>query len=214
MVKLTIDGQETEVLEGTTVLEAARQINIKIPTLCYNRHLMPYGGCRMCLVEISQANSTRPPALAVSCAYPAENGAIVVTNTERVLKARKFVIQLMLAKCPDSDKLKELAEEYGISKDDKSDVIGNYLLNRASNTTHTKCVLCGLCTRVCAELVGMSAISFSGRGSKRKVKTPFERISMTCIGCGACAYLCPTKAIKIEEADQDSISKSAAHHHM
>ena len=200
MVKLTIDGREVEVTEGTTVLEAAKELSIKIPTLCYNHHLKPYGGCRMCLVEKSIPNSPRPPELIVSCAYPAENGAVISTNSERVLKARKFVIELMLVRCPDSNLIKDLAEEYGISKDDKSDVVGYYLLNRAVSIEHTKCVLCGLCTRVCAELVGMSAISFSGRGSKRKVLTPFDRISDTCIGCGACAYICPTKAIKIEEA--------------
>jgi len=200
MVKLTIDGQEVEVSEGTTVLEAAKELNIKIPTLCYNRHLKPYGGCRMCLVEKSIPNSPRPPELIVSCAYPAENGAVISTNSERVLNARRFVIELMLVKCPDSNEIKDIAKEYGISKDDKSDLVGNYLLNRANTTNHTKCVLCGLCTRVCAELVGMSAISFSGRGSRRKIKTPFDKISSTCIGCGACAYLCPTKAIKIEEA--------------
>jgi len=200
MVKLTIDGREVEVPEGTTVLEAAKELSIKIPTLCYNHHLKPYGGCRMCLVEKSIPNSPRPPELIVSCAYPAENGAVISTNSERVLKARKFVIELMLVRCPDSNLIKDLAEEYGISKDDKSDVVGYYLLNRAVSIEHTKCVLCGLCTRVCAELVGMSAISFSGRGSKRKVLTPFDRISDTCIGCGACAYICPTKAIKIEEA--------------
>jgi len=200
MAKLTIDGREIEVPEGTTVLEAAKELNIKIPTLCYNSHLKPYGGCRMCLVEKSNPNSPRPPELIVSCAYPAENGAVISTNSERVLKARKFVIELMLVRCPDSNLIKDLAEEYGISKDDKSDVVGYYLLNRAVSIEHTKCVLCGLCTRVCAELVGMSAISFSGRGSKRKVLTPFDRISDTCIGCGACAYICPTKAIKIEEA--------------
>jgi len=202
MVKLTIDNQEVEVPDGTTVLEAAKELKINIPTLCYNQRLKPYGGCRMCLVEKSIPNSPRPPELIVSCAYPAENGALITTNSERVVKGRKFVIELLFAKCPDSDAIKDLAKEYGVNNNDPTDVVANYLLNRANsnNTNHTKCVLCGLCTRVCAELVGMSAISFSGRGSKRKIKTPFEKISATCIGCGACAYLCPTKAIKIEEA--------------
>ena len=109
MVKLTIDGQEVEVPDGTTVLEAAKELNIKIPTLCYNRHLKPYGGCRMCLVEKSIPNSPRPPELIVSCAYPAENSAVISTNSERVLKARRFVIELILVKCPDSNEIKDIA---------------------------------------------------------------------------------------------------------
>ena len=112
----------------------------------------------------------------------------VKTDTERVRKTRKIVLELLLAQCPDSDKIKMITQEYGITKPQIK------LKNKG------ECIQCGLCVRVCAEVVGMGAISFANRGTKRRVQTPFDKISDICIGCGACAYLCPTDAIKIEEA--------------
>lgn len=201
MVRLSIDGMEVEVNEGTTILEAATQLNIDIPTLCYNHHLKPYGSCRLCVVERSKGGLSGTPELVTSCSTQVNEGDVILTNSERVKRARKFIVQLLLSRCPTSSFLQELAKRHDVSKDDKSDIVGYYLLNKSSVGKTTKCILCGLCVRVCAELVGMNAITFYSRGVRREVRTPFERISDTCIGCGACAYICPTKAIRIEPAD-------------
>ncbi|MBI4650233.1 (2Fe-2S)-binding protein [Candidatus Desantisbacteria bacterium] len=184
MIKFIINDRELEVENGKTILEAAFASGIKIPTLCYNKELSPYGACRLCLVEIAGGGRI---GLHAACLYKVTEGLIVKTDTERVKKARKIVIELLLAGNPDSEKIKLIAEEYGVNK------------TRINLGTRTDCILCGLCVRVCAEVVGMSAISFAGRGTRKKVQTPFDKISDTCIGCGACAYICPTKAIKIEQ---------------
>jgi bidirectional [NiFe] hydrogenase diaphorase subunit len=203
MIKLTIDDKIVEVAEGTTLLEAAKTLKIKIPTLCYNNYLKPYGGCRMCLVEITTAQMGSRSRLVSSCTYPAEEGLIVYTATDRVKRGRTFVLELLIARCPESAELKELAKEIGISYDDATnlDDVGNYLLYEAPKPEATKCVLCGLCVRVCAEVTKRNALGLTYRGAKRKVTTPFKKISETCIGCGSCAYLCPTNAITVEEAD-------------
>ncbi len=201
MVTLSIDEKTVEVSENMTVLEAANGASIAIPTLCYNSYLKPYGGCRMCLVEVENPGTRLKPRLVSSCTYPVEKGLVVRTRTERVLDARKFILELLLARCPESPEIQELAREHGVSADDASalDAVGRYLLFRAPRPEHTKCILCGLCVRVCSEVVQRSALSLTYRGSKKKVKTPFDRISKTCIGCGSCAYLCPTNAITVEE---------------
>jgi NADH dehydrogenase/NADH:ubiquinone oxidoreductase subunit G len=201
MVKLTIDNTPIEVTENTTVFDAAKKIGIKIPTLCYNTYLKPYGGCRICLVEVTMPGMKGPSQLVSSCTHPVGEGMVVQTSSEKVIDARKFIIELMLARCPDSVDIQELAKQYNISTTNTSslDDVGRYLLFSAPKPEHTKCILCGLCVRVCAEVVQRYALSLSYRGSHKKVRTPFNRISKTCIGCGSCAYLCPTNAITVEE---------------
>ena len=107
----------------------------------------------------------------------------------RLEKTRKVIFELLLARCPDAEKIKKLAKEYGVTE------------TRIKLKKKENCILCGLCVRVCAEISQRNAQSFSGRGYKRQVQTPFDKISDKCIGCGACAYLCPVEALKIEEAD-------------
>ncbi|MHC5054620.1 MAG: 2Fe-2S iron-sulfur cluster-binding protein [Planctomycetota bacterium] len=196
MPKLTIDGQETIAKNGTTVLEAARALDIKIPALCYHPALEPYGACRVCLVEVTKGGRTR---LTASCTYPVDDGLEVVTQSERITRARKIVIGLMLARAPRSEKIVELAEEYGVTAD-ATDKTAAYLYDRVKGGDPADCILCGLCVRACREVVGRSATSFVHRGGEKAVSTPFGGISDTCIGCGACAYLCPTQAIQVEQA--------------
>jgi NADH dehydrogenase/NADH:ubiquinone oxidoreductase subunit G len=202
MVSLTIDNKKVEVQEGSTVLEAAREAGVKIPTLCYNKYLKPYGGCRMCLVEVSNPRGSGPSLIVSSCTFPAAEGIVVDTTSDKVREARKFIVELLLARCPDSSDIQQLAQEYNISISEESshDDIGRYLLKKAPVPEHTKCILCGLCVRVCAQVVQRNALSLSYRGTSKKVRTPFNKMSETCIGCGSCAYLCPTNTITVEEA--------------
>ncbi len=185
MVKFTLNDKELEVEEGTTILEAALEAGITIPTLCYHKELTAYGACRICLIEIVGGGR---PGVETSCLYKVTEGLEVKTDTERVQHSRKIVFELLLARCPQSEILTELAAEYGVTE------------TRIRRKQTENCILCGLCVRVCAEVTGRNAVSFSDRGARRKVRTPFDKVSEKCIGCGACAYLCPTATIKIEEA--------------
>jgi len=188
MINLTINDKKLSVPEGKSVLEAALAAGIKIPTLCYHKELTPYGSCRLCLVEITAGGKL---GLQTACLCEVKEGLVIKTDTEKVIATRKIILELLLARSPDSEKIKKLAQEYGVTE------------TRINLKHKHTCILCGLCVRVCAEIVGRHAISFSHRGSKRKVYTPFDKTSESCIGCGACAYLCPTGAIKIEEADKN-----------
>jgi len=185
MINITINDKKLQVEEGKTILEAATGAGIKIPALCQHKDLLPYGACRLCLVEITGGAKL---GVQTSCLYRVTEGLVIKTDTERVIKTRKIIFELLLARCPDSEKIKKLAQEYGVTE------------SRITLKNKKNCVLCGLCVRVCSEVVGMNAINFANRGNKRKVQTPFDKVSDTCIGCGACAYLCPTQSIKIEGA--------------
>jgi NADH dehydrogenase/NADH:ubiquinone oxidoreductase subunit G len=205
MLHVTIDDKTLELESKITILEAAKSAGIKIPTLCHNDTLKPYSGCRICLVEARMGKDATRSVLVPSCSSRIEDGLVVETKSERVKEARIFIIELFLSRCPESEEIQRVAKEVGVPIEEKEsleeplDVVGEYLLHRAPRIDHTNCILCGLCVRVCAEVPERHALSFAGRGMTRKVKTPFEKIATTCIGCGSCAYVCPTKTITIEE---------------
>jgi NADH dehydrogenase/NADH:ubiquinone oxidoreductase subunit G len=189
MVKLTIDDKAVEAQEGETILEAARRYGIYIPTLCHHPAVTAYGGCRLCLVEAFWGKKSK---LVVSCIYTVEEGGIFKTNTERVQKSRRLILELLLARCPEVEAIKELAGRFGV-------------VSSRFRKGFKDCALCGLCTRVCQELIGKSAIGFSRRGVNKEVSTPFHKGSDPCLGCEACAYVCPTGAIKFKTGKKEKI---------
>ncbi len=186
MITFTINDKVLEVEEGTTILRAALDAGIRIPTLCYHKELTPGGTCRVCMVEIISGGR---PGLQAACLFKVMNGLVVKTDTEQVRATRKIIIELLMAKSPGSKVLMDMAEEFGITD------------TRITLKNTEQCYLCGLCVRACSEISQRNAISFAYRGKKRTIQTAFDEVSKTCIGCGACAYLCPTGRIKIEEME-------------
>jgi bidirectional [NiFe] hydrogenase diaphorase subunit len=175
MITLTINGLQTSVEEGTTLLEAARFLGFPIPTLCYNEGLSPYGACRLCVVEIGEGKGAR---LVSSCTYPAQEGLVVRTASERVLKARRMILELLLASCPQSKVIQDLASAHNIRQ-------------QRFKQEYEDCILCGLCVRMCEEQMMAKAIGFRGRGENRSIGTPFDIHSEVCRLCGGCVYICP-----------------------
>ncbi len=176
---ITIDGRTTQVAQGTTILNAARQAGLTIPTLCNFRGLPPYAACRVCLVELE---TPRGPRYVASCSHPAEDGAIVHTDTEQVRQLRQTVLELMLAQAPKLRELADFAAKLGVQAT-PFDVEAN-----------GECVLCGLCVRVCGQLMGRGAVNLVGRGANRKVAPAFGEPTKQCQACGACEFVCPTGA--------------------
>ncbi len=183
MVKINIDGRELEAKEGQTILQAAQEHNIYIPTLCFNEAVKSYGACRLCIVEIERNGRKR---LVTSCLYPVEAGLSVLTDSPRVKSNRRMIMQLLLARCPNNKIVKDMAKKLGVEK-------------TPFKLEDKNCILCGLCTRACEEVVGASAISLVDRGVNREVAAPFYEASENCIGCGSCVYVCPIGAITIED---------------
>ncbi len=186
MLTLKIDGRELKANEGATILDVARDNGIAIPALCHHEAVKAYGSCRMCMVEISRNGRSK---LVTSCLYPVEDGLNVETHSENVLNVRRGVIEFLLARCPNLPVIQNLAKELGIEKPP------------FRSTDDEKCILCGLCTRVCKEVVGVNAIGMANRGVDRQVATPFFEPSEVCIGCGSCAYVCPAHTIQMKDVD-------------
>lgn len=179
-ILLQIDGKEVKAQAGMTVLEAARSAGIHIPTLCFHEKLEPYGGCRLCIVELESRGWTR---LVVSCVYPVEKNLVVKTRSEKVDRIRKMVLQLLLAHAPDAFDLQDLAKEYGADK--------NRFEKEASF-----CIHCGLCVRYCAEVKKKNALGFIDRGIRKEISFIPEIASKECWDCKECFPLCPTEALQ------------------
>ena len=175
MNKLKINGLEVSVEKGATILEAARFLGFPIPTLCHMDGLSSYGACRLCLVEIGEKGNSK---LVTSCTYPAEEGLVVRTASARVVRARKMVLELLLASCPQSKIIQDLASAHEVRR-------------QRFKQEHEDCILCGLCVRMCEEQMVAKAIGFRGRGENRTLGTPFDIKSEECRLCGGCMYVCP-----------------------
>jgi NADH dehydrogenase/NADH:ubiquinone oxidoreductase subunit G len=179
-ITLQIDGKEVGAEQGMTILEAARNAGIYIPTLCHHEKLEPFGGCRLCMVELESRGSTK---LVVSCVYQAENGLVVRTRSEKIDRIRKMILELLLAHAPDSFVLEDLAKEYKADK------------NRFEKES-SFCIHCGLCVRYCAEVAGKNAIGFVDRGISKEISFIPEIAAQECWNCKECFPLCPTEALQ------------------
>ncbi|MBN1887527.1 MAG: (2Fe-2S)-binding protein, partial [Thermoflexales bacterium] len=182
-ITLTLDGQTIQTEEGQTILEVARKNGIKIPTLCSHPALEPYGACRLCTVEVVRRGWS---SLQTACTHPAWDGLEVKTRSPKVMEARRVILELMLSRCPNVPVIQDLALEYGIAEPPYP-----------TDTPDEDCILCGLCVRVCNDMVKAHVLNFSNRGTDRVVGPPFLEKTRECIGCGACTIVCPTGAIQI-----------------
>jgi predicted molibdopterin-dependent oxidoreductase YjgC len=181
---VTIDGFRVEVPQEATVLEAACQAGAWIPTLCCHPALPPLATCRLCMVELDRGDWKQ---LITACNYPVRRDITVSVNSEAAVRARRGVMQLLLARASGSVELRALAHRMGVETTPFPKV----------TEAERNCVLCGLCTRVCEEAIGCSAIGFAGRGADRQVVPPFRLAAEHCIACGACAALCPVGTIEM-----------------
>jgi bidirectional [NiFe] hydrogenase diaphorase subunit len=185
-VTLKVNDREISCEKGTYILQLCRELGIEVPTMCQNDALTPGGHCRLCLIELREGDWSK---VVTSCLFPAKEGQTFYTDTPKVQATRKTIIELMLARAPKAPAVQALAEKY----------IGSQTTPYEIENDTEKCILCGQCVEACEEVVGVSAIGVSSRGIFKKVTTPFDAESDTCIGCGACAFVCPTDAIPMTE---------------
>ncbi len=205
MVQLTINNIKVNAEEGMTILDAAKSVGISIPTLCHLKDLDPTGACRICAVEVEGFRGLTP-----SCAYPVSEGLVVATDSPRVRRARKTIVELLVENHPQdclicvrnkNCELQDLSEQYGVREhryvgETKSHAID--ISSASMERDPAKCILCGRCVRVCHEIQKVGAIDFTKRGFTSIVTTPYNKgLNVSdCILCGQCILVCPTAALR------------------
>jgi len=179
-IQFEIDGKKVTAEAGMTILEVAQREGIYIPTLCHHEKLAPYGGCRVCIVEVAEKGWTK---LVVACVFPVKNNIRVQTRSPKVDRIRKTIIELLLAHAPDSPALVKLADTYGARKD-------RFVKDPSF------CIHCGLCVRYCAEVAQKNAIGFVDRGIHKEISFNPEIAARECNDCKECFPLCPTSYLQ------------------
>uniref|UniRef100_A0A7V2ZLQ9 2Fe-2S iron-sulfur cluster binding domain-containing protein n=1 Tax=Ignavibacterium album TaxID=591197 RepID=A0A7V2ZLQ9_9BACT len=215
MVQLTINGIKVNAEKGMTILDAAKSVGISIPTLCHMKNLFPTGACRICSVEVEGFKGLTP-----ACAYPVSEGMVVETDSPRVRRARKTIVELLIENHPQdclicvrnkNCELQDLSERYGVREhryvgETKSHAID--ISSASMERDPAKCILCGRCVRACHEVQKIGAIDFTKRGFASIVTTPYNKgLNVSdCILCGQCILVCPTAALR----EKSSVKEVAA----
>lgn len=184
MMEILIDGKKCTCEKGEFLLDVARRNGFYIPTLCHHPGIAEQGCCRVCLVEIVENKRSK---IVVSCVYPIEKPCEVYTNSDKVKEDRAVVLMLLKARAPQSPEIDGLCKAYGAMDGSRFQALDG-----------EKCIMCGLCARACASL-GTGAISTVGRGTDKKISTPFDEPSKDCVGCLSCTNVCPTHAIEFSD---------------
>lgn len=182
MITFTINDKKVTAGKGWTVLETAREYGIDIPTLCHHPAVKASGACRLCMVELKDGKWSK---LVASCIYPVAEGITIYTETPRVHNVRRWILEMLLASCAGSEEIRALANKHGV-------VSTRFPVHDPDQS----CMVCGLCQRICEEVVGLSAIAVVDRGVHKKVGSPFLRPTDICIACGCCLTVCPTGAMQ------------------
>ncbi|NLJ82978.1 MAG: 4Fe-4S binding protein [Bacteroidales bacterium] len=203
-IQIEVNGKILEAFEGETILTALKRNGINVPTLCHMKDFIPSGACRICVVELLDTNK-----LVSSCSFPVSNGMKILTNSPRVIEARKTIIELLLSNHPDdclycirnnNCELQSLSKEYHVIERRISGKKNSYSLDHSSTSIvrdPEKCILCGRCVRVCEEVMGVSCINYINRGSKSVIGTTMNKglNTSSCVNCGQCIMVCPTGAL-------------------
>lgn len=197
MVTMVIDGTTYQAEANLNLLQFMIDHGIDVPYLCHREGLTPYGACRLCMVQVVAGSK---PGITTSCTLTTSEGLTVETKTPDVVQIRKMLLELYLAEAPGSKKIRELAAHYGVHRTrfERMDL----------SAKGDRCVLCGLCLRVCSELLDVGAIHYSGRGKHTSVNTPWYQPSAVCIGCGACEYVCPADAVDIIDQGDERVMET------
>ena len=188
-MKIRIDGINFDAPGDFTILNAARFLGLDIPTLCHHEGLSAWGGCRLCVVEIGEADRKK---MVTSCTFPVEEGLVVHTSSEKLVKTRKMILELLIAQCPTSKTLQDLASKMGLKQ-------------VRFEPKWENCIYCGLCVRICNEQMMAKAIGFINRGDKLVISTPFDKNSEDCRKCGGCIYICPACNVRCDGTNPDTV---------
>jgi len=189
MVNLSINGRTIQAQDGEMLLSVIRRMGIDVPAICQHDAVEPFGACRLCTVEITKKEWDGWTNFVTSCLYPVAEGLIVQTHTAKLDQIRHTLLDLQLARCPNSPEIRQLAAQYGVTQTSYEEMPDG-----------DNCIMCGLCTRICDRL-GFHAISTVGRGHGKEVAPPLRQAPPDCVGCLSCAENCPTNFIEYQDVN-------------